>query len=284
MRVKKSSMTETLFYRLPWQSTRVYPGAHSGQMLGAGQLFKRHEPLVASPDPRRIDLRASVLDPFDNYRVRVYQQQSRVDVYLLADLSASMGYAGKRQAIVQFLQALARSAFGYGDRFGFIGGGACIEQRWLLPVSHHIGPVTALAEQLANAELTDSALGLLTAAAYLPSGKSLVFLLTDAHFPIKALRELLGSLQGHDVIPLVLWDAGEYTRLPEWGIMAFQDIENGRRRTVLLRPALRQKIIAAYGQRQKKLKQVFRAFGSEPVFIESCDIPVINRHLQQRVA
>ena len=278
-------MTETLFYRLPWQSSSVYPGAHPGQMIGAGQLFKRHEPLIASPDPRRIDLRASVLDPFFGYRVRVYQQQSTVNVYVLADMSASMGYADKQQTLIQFLLTAANSAFGYGDKFGFIGCTERIEHRWLLPACQHLGSVSALIKQLERLTFTGTANGLQNAAAFLPAERSLVFLLSDCHFPLPQLRAVLGSLQGHDVIPLVLWNQDEYATLPNWGLIAFQDMENNATRTLFMRPALRQKIIAAYQQRQHDLKHIFRAFGSEPLFItERYSTQTINRYLQQRVA
>ncbi|MGZ8175452.1 MULTISPECIES: DUF58 domain-containing protein [Methylobacter] len=278
-------MTETLHYRLPWQSSSVYPGAHPGQMVGAGQLFKRHEPLIASPDPKRIDLRASVLDPFSGYRVRVYQQQSTVNVYLLADMSASMGYADKQQTLIQFLLTAANSAFDYGDKFGFIGCTERIEHRWLLPASRHLGRVSALAKQLQGLTFTGSANGLQNAAAFLPAERSLVFLLSDCHFPLAQLRAVLGSLQGHEVIPLVLWNQDEYATLPNWGLISFQDMENNASRTLFMRPALRQKIMAAYLQRQRDLKNSFRAFGTEPLFItERYSTQTINRHLQQRVA
>lgn len=278
-------MTDTLHYRLPWRSSSVYPGAHPGQMVGAGRLFKRHEPLIASPDPRRLDLRASVLDPFSGYRVRVYQQHSTVNVYLIADLSASMGYADKQQILIRFLLTAAHSAFDYGDKFGFIGCTERVEQRWLLPACRHSGRVSALAKQLESMTFSGSANGLQQAVSFLPAERSLVFLLSDCHFPLARLSTVLASLQGHDVIPLVLWHQHESAALPNWGLIAFHDMENQATRTLFMRPALRQKITAAYRQRQLELKHIFRAFGSEPLFITEKDsIQTINRHLQQRVA
>lgn len=278
-------MTEILHYRLPWQSRSVYPGAHPGQIVGAGQLFKHHLPLVASTDPRRIDIRATILDPFGHYRVRVYQQQSAVNVYLIADLSASMSYANKKQVLLEFLLSAANSAFSYGDKFGFIGCTGSIEHRWLLPAGRHQGNITALAAKLNQAHFTGTAAGLLQAAAYLPASRSLVFLLTDCHFPISQVRELLSRLQGHDVIPLVLWDQHETSNLPNWGVITYQDMENRVTRTLLMRPALRRKIIAAYQQRQDLLKQSFRAFGIEPLFItEGYSAQLMNGYLQQRSA
>jgi len=275
---------DLLQYRLPWLSGAVYPGAHLGRMTGAGLLFKQHQPMAASSDPRRIDLRASVLDPFEHYRVRAYQQPSRIDVYLLADLSASMGHAGKQKILGTLLRTLARSAFGYGDRFGFIGAGERVEPRWLLPAGMHYEPVSRVAGQLESARFSGTAIGLGNAPAYLPAERALLFLLTDGHFPLAHLQGLLASLQMHDVVPLVLWDASEYRRLPAWGLLPVRDLESGVSRTLVMRPALRERIVYAYAQRRQDLLGTFRAFGSEPLFIEQCDIPAINRHLHQRTA
>jgi uncharacterized protein (DUF58 family) len=278
-------MTETLFYRLPWHSSSVYPGAHPGQLIGSGQLFKRHEPLIANPDPRRIDLRASVLDPFYAYRVRAYQQQSAVNVFVLADLSASMGYGDKPQTLLQFLDSAANSVLSHGDKFGFIGCTERIEHRWLLPAGHNRGRLPGLVKQLKQHSFIGTASGLQNAVAFLPAERSLVFLLSDCHFPLPQLCTVLASLQGHTVIPLVLWNQDEYAALPNWGLIAVQDMESKASRTLFMRPALRQKIMAAYQQRQQELKNSFRAFGSEPLFItERYSTETINRHLQQRAA
>lgn len=276
--------SELLRYRLPWPSTSAYPGAHLGQITGTGQLFKQFLPLMASPDPRRIDLRASVLDPFNSYRVRAYQQQSAISVYLLADLSASMGYGSKQQSMVRFLLNAAHSAALYRDSFGFVGGHDDIEQRWLLPAGQNLNRVELIAAELASASLQGRAKGLLKAPVLLPDRRSLVFILSDFYWLLDDLRRLLGALQAHDVVPLVLWDSHEYDWLPVWGIVGFQDMEGGRRRALIMRPSLRQKIIAAYENRRKMLCGIFRSFGNEPVFLESCDISLINRHLLQRAA
>jgi uncharacterized protein (DUF58 family) len=200
-------------------------------------------------------------------------------------MSASMGYADKQQILIRFLLAAAHSAFGYGDKFGFIGCTERIEQRWLLPASQHLGRVPALVKQLERLTFSGSANGLQNAVAFLPAERSLVFLLSDCHFPLAQLRAVLGSLQGHEVIPLVLWHQDEYATLPHWGLISFQDMENQAKRTLFMRPALKQKIMAAYKQRQLDLKNTFRAFGGEPLFItEGYSTQSINCYLQQRAA
>lgn len=278
-------MTEPLQYRLPWQSTAVYPGAHPGRMVGAGQLFNRHEPLISSPDPRRIDLRASVLDPFGGYRVRVFLQQSTVNVYLIADLSASMGLGNKSGILQQLLLDLADAVAGYGDKLGFIGCSQNIEPRWRLNAGRQHQAAIQLVQQLQKHHFKGLANALSEAAAYLPARRSLVFLFTDCHFPMPQLETLLRTLQTHDVVPLVPSDLQHYLRLPDWGMVTFKDMENRGTRTLLMRPALKQKIIAAHQQRQRELTHCFRAFGMEPMFIEDAySSRQINQYFRQRAA
>jgi len=259
-------------YRLPRPVVGVFPGAHPGQMVGNGQLFKRHDTLIARPDPRRIDLRASLLDPFGNYQVRVQQQHSAVDVFLLADLSASMGFVGnndKRRVLADMLLSIAASAWDYGDSFGFI---ACNERALTdcyLPAGKRMGRIQALAKRLEQLELQPGSAGLLQAQRYLPNHRALVFLVSDFHFPLPQLQAILQRLSRHDVIPLVLWDQAEYSRLPDWGLFQLQDLETGKRRTLWLRPGLKRKIEQAFTQRRGQLQHHFRAFGCEPLFIEN---------------
>ncbi|MDF3837537.1 MxaS protein, partial [Cupriavidus basilensis] len=47
-------------YRLPARAGGFRPGSHLGTSLGPGQEFAAHMRLLDNPDPRRLDLRASV--------------------------------------------------------------------------------------------------------------------------------------------------------------------------------------------------------------------------------
>lgn len=259
-------------YRLPRPVVGVFPGAHPGQMVGNGQLFKRHDTLIARPDPRRIDLRASLLDPFGNYQVRVHQQHSAVEVFLLADLSASMGFADyrdKRRTLADLLLSIAASAMECGDSVGFIACNERVLSECYLPAGRHMGLILALAERLTRWPLQPGMAGLQQTPRYLPSRRVLVFLASDFHFPLSQLQALLQCLSRHDVIPLVLWDQNESSRLPDWGWFQLQDMETGKRRTLWLRPGLKRKIEQAFARRRSQLQQQFRAFGCEPLFIEN---------------
>lgn len=263
---------EPFQYRLPRPAVAVYPGAHPGQMVGNGQLFKRHEALIARPDPRRIDLRASLLDPFGQYRVKAHQEHSRVEVMVLADLSASMAFVGrrdKRRTIVEIVRAIVESAQAAGDRVGFAGFGAADRPLVFQPpglVDH--GGVERCLEAVSRLTFKPGCDGLWRAQPYLPARRALVFLLGDGHWPLARLPALLASLGRHELVPLLLWDEQEYLAVPDWGLLAWQDLETGRRRRLWMRPALKRRIEAAYQQRRRQLQHAFRAFGHEPMFIE----------------
>ena len=70
-------------YRLAHRSSGWRPGAHPGTRLGAGQEFVSHMSLYARPDPRRLDLRASLRDLSGNWLVRVHRQRASVPVHAI---------------------------------------------------------------------------------------------------------------------------------------------------------------------------------------------------------
>lgn len=63
-------------YRIPTPVAEVRPGAHRGLRAGTGQLFMGVSDFLRHPDLRRVDVRRSVLDPYQNLYVRVFEQRS----------------------------------------------------------------------------------------------------------------------------------------------------------------------------------------------------------------
>lgn len=265
------SQQSVFYYRKPAQQS-VFPGAHPGKIVGSGQLFKHHVPLISSPDLRHIDLRASVLDHFDSFQIKAFQQQSQLNLFLLADLSASMNYQGeqnKSQVLTDCLQSIAHSAYAHGDRFGFVGCGEKIETGLVIsPANQQQGRVEELVKRLKAAQYQGRTESFLQAANYLPGKASLVFLLSDFYLPIAVIQQQMQRLNQHRVVPLVLWDQQEYSDLPNWGVVKFADMEQRKARTLFMRPTLKQRIIEAFEQRKKQLQHCFRTFGCEPLFIE----------------
>ncbi|MCK5924161.1 MAG: hypothetical protein KAG66_24715 [Methylococcales bacterium] len=258
-------------YRINWRSSSSRPGHHPGKQIGCGYQFHGHTTLM-SGDPRHLDIHASLLDPFGEFMVRTFKQRSTLPVYAIADLSASMGFSGRRQKtrlVAEITASTAYSAFRSGDPFGFIG---CTEQvmdDFILPLRRTKGLSQDSFEQLNQHQATGrSAQGILDTPQYIGRQQSLIFLISDFHFPLPQLQAILTNLAHHDVIPIVLWDSSEYRQLPKRGIARFCDAESGEERCLFMRPGLYQRIQDSFEQRRQTLIETCSAFGRTPFFVD----------------
>jgi hypothetical protein len=269
-------------YRPAWRADSVQPGAHPSRYGGGVHAFQRMVLFQAHPDPRRLALRASLSDPFGCFWVRLHEQRGRIAVYALADLSASMGYRGresKTTALADFTEGLALSSNRTGDAMGFVGLSDRAAADFLLPPTRQVGAALDLARSLRGFRPRGaSARGLLHAVRYLPSRRGLVFLLSDFHFPLSFLKQLMASLAHHDVVPVVLWDPEESS--PEAsGLARMQDMESGMERLMWLRPALRNRLSQTFEERRGRLMAMLRGFGREPLFLSGgFDADAVTRY------
>src|SRR4051812_31798725 len=99
-------------YRSPHRVGGWRVGSHEGRAPGAGLEFASHVRLYDRPDPRRLDLRASIASLQSEWLVRVNRQQAAMTVRLLVDVSASMrfGTPPKLEVVAAFVRALGQSA------------------------------------------------------------------------------------------------------------------------------------------------------------------------------
>jgi len=264
-------MVQEFHYRIPWRAQGYRPGHHRGEQGGGGIDFRGHAPLLDLPDPRRLDVLASLRDPFETWKVRRYSQRTSVPVYLIADVSASMAFQGHRRkldVLADFALALGYSAYRTGDPFGCIACDDRVREEALILPTHAKGAGMVASNQVrAISAPGRSAQGLLHAAEHLSRHRSLVFLASDFHFPDALLEGILSVLARHELVPIVLWDPAEYENLPRLGLALLQDLESGRRRTLWLRPRLRQRIAAAYSERRAQLARRFLDQGIRPFFL-----------------
>jgi uncharacterized protein (DUF58 family) len=267
-------MTAQIHYRITWRSHTAFPGAHASTQSGAGQEFSHHVGLLDAPDPRRLDLHASLKDPFGNWLVRRFRQRSGIAVYVLADLSASMGFVGRHRkldVLADLVQALAYATQRAGDRFGFIGGDA-LRGEWFVPAGHQAGAGIALGERLraftphgSNTDAGGDAL--IESAAHLAHRRALVFVVSDFHFPLEQLDTLLASLTGHQVVPVVIWDRAEFADLPRWGLARLRDSESKRTRLVLLTPRFVSDLARVFAVRKAQLERCFMQHNTAPLIL-----------------
>lgn len=262
---------EEVFYTVSWPSSNPRPGAHPGLERGLGQRFLGVLRFLDYPDPRRLDLKASALDPFQIARVRSYAQRSAISVCVIADLSASMGFSGTRfklETLASFVAALSAATERSGDRFAFIGCDSRVREDWTIPAGYGPGRGEMISRRLpAFQPRASNASGLAECHYHLPLQRSLVFLASDFHLPLSLIEKILGALAKHDVVPVVLWDSGEFTALPERGLIRLCDPETGQRRTLWLRPLLKERIARSFDERRQLLSRLFQRFGRRPLFV-----------------
>ncbi|BBA36617.1 uncharacterized protein sS8_4687 [Methylocaldum marinum] len=264
-------MIHEFHYQVNWRSSGVHPGHHRSAQHGGGYEFAGHAPLTASPDPRNLDVRATLHDTFGQLMVRTFRQRSSIPVYLVADLSASMGFRGTRSKIellAEFTASAAYSAYRTGDFFGFFGCDDAVRRDLFLPLRWHKGAAPELLDGLKNFQPQGSSSdGLQEVVPHLGRQKALVFLVSDFHFSLERLDLLLQGLTPHDVVPVVLWDSAEYVRLPFWGLINFEDPETRSRKRFFMRPTLRQKIRASFAKRRDDLERICTLYGRRPFFL-----------------
>jgi uncharacterized protein (DUF58 family) len=272
-----------LHYRVGRPVLGHFPGHHRSPRGESGFEFRGHASLLDAPDARRLDLHASLRDPFGQWRVRVHSQRKAVPVVMVADVSASMGFRGRHarlDVVADFAESLAWSAWRTGDSFGFIGCDTGVPPALLQPPTR-----TRAAGGVVSAKLRAwhadgrSARGLLQAPALLPRQRALLFLVSDFHLPLPLVDAALAGFALHDVVPVVLWDALEFDLGARRGLAPVIDPESGQRRLVWWRPALRAQWLQWQAQRREALLQVFRAHRLEPLFIEGgFDADAVTRH------
>ena len=258
-------------YRVQWRASGALPGHHRSAQTGDGVDFYGHAPLYDRPDPRRLDLRASLRDPMQQLLVRVFRQRGAVPVYALVDLSASMdfcGHARKLDVMAEFVASLGYSAYRSGDPVGFIGCDSVVRRDFYQPLSRAKAAGSDVAPKLL--ELAPSGAGsdgLLEAAGLVGHRRALVFLVSDFYFSFALLSQVLHALGRNQVVPVVLTDRMEYDSLPPFGVVRVLDPESGRQRSLLMRPALRQRVRCAFQRHFDGLDQIFAAHGTKALWM-----------------
>lgn len=285
----KSFAPQEIFYAVPWRARGVQAGSHKTKRRGTGSDFASFVPLLEHPDPKRLDVRASLKTIPKQLMVRTFFERSAIKVFVVNDLSSSMRFVGKvnKASLLQEIVAtIAWSTVRQGDAFGMV---SChddvLDNCSIAPCSRL--SVAQESQQCLSTFLSQSELATHSASAMplvvnkMGVQKSLVFLISDFHWSEELLKQTLQALSGHDVVPIVLWDQAEFDDLPEWGWAKVREMETGLQRSLFMRPALH-KSIREYAQSRKNvLRQLCQQYGTRwPFFVHShFDAVALTHHL-----
>ena len=276
-------------YRVRWKTSGLRPGAFRGMHAGSGDYIRGSTPLHERADPRRLDLRATIRDPFGGLWVREFEQNSALKVVVLADVSASMAYVGHYDKLEQLRRvavALAQTAWRNGDAFGFHAASDVPHRALTLPVRVNRGAADWLSRRLGEFEpLGGSARGLMRVIPHLPHRRALVFVVSDFHWPDGDVDDLLQALAHHAIVPIVLRDPAEVDAVHRHGIAVLRDLESGARRFVWLRPRLIDAMRARRTAREERLRHACRGAGTAPFFVRGrFDPAALTRHFLETQA
>lgn len=264
-------------YRYPHNVFGNVPGAHSGSSIGSGDRFAGFADLFDYPDPRRLDIRASLRTNMINgsvvenerWQVRRYQQRSAITLWLLADMSQSMAVSNpQHRHLAKLAQLVAYSAVTVGDRFAMLG----FDSDWrqdvsIMPTRQRSMPVFA-ADLVRNATPAKQAgaQGLLHTTDLVSGSHGLVFLASDFCYDIDLVQEVIRKL-GHLTIVPIIWQHNDVDHLPSHaGWTEMRDAETGENRSVWMRGSVKKSLQDARKQHFDALTDCFMSNRIRPLF------------------
>lgn len=234
-------------------------GMHKSNQRGTGSDFYKKSSFLDEPDTSRLDLNASLTDPFEGLHVKTFRQRSKLDVQIFVDGSSSMLYADKIKHIQQLFDSIHQSVEAASDHFyGYlmtqslstIDSASTLQQAF-----SDIRPEQNRAESYIKLPQVN-----------LPR-PSLVFIISDFHWPEKQLEAMMTLLSSHLVVPVVVWSNAEYADYPLWRFVEVTDLETGKSRLVFVSRRQKNAIEQRYQQRKHYLNQQFRRFNQRPVWL-----------------
>ncbi len=264
-------------YRLGKRVGGHRPGSHPGLSLGSGQDFAAHARLFDRPDPRRLDLRASLRDPRGDWLVRTYQQRAAIRLTAVVDVSDSMRFgepADKLSVATELVESMGVSAFRAGDAAALIAFDTRVRNDLHRPARHHRGAAAQMAQALRESRRPvrreasgNPAEAFCDAVRPLQRNSGLVFLISDFHWPLETVRPAIEALSTARLIPVVVWDPAEAVPPPRNGLLSIRDPESGRYRSVWMNDDYRRAWRQAIASRRQQLEQLFKPAGARPVYL-----------------
>lgn len=269
-------------YIVSWKSSSLQLGAHRGTQRGLGTDYRGNVNLVDYPDARRMDIRETIRDPFEQIQVRQFNQDSTTPLYAMCDCSSSMQFKGVQRKLdkaIEIATAVANSAYQTGDVFSFIAYNSHVLEDYTLPLNrnlHHTKEVIAQLHDYQKMQIGSE--GVVDIPNFLGQSRSLVFWISDFHMPLSMIEQTLIAMTAHQVIPIVLWDDEEYKKLPKFGFGTMIDPETGLNKTLFFRQEVRAKFIAAFNERKRALEALFLKFDSPALFMHADYKPEVITH------
>lgn len=269
-----NASTAEFFYRLPGNSRSSRPGAHRSSSRGSGMNFISHAKLMDQPDPRRLDLRASISSIQKDWLVRINKQRAAINITAIIDVSTSMHFGARQsklQVAAEFLQSLGFSAGGLGDSVSLLAFDSVKRDDISMPPRSGRGTGQTMAEVVLSSTPVGAAganTEALSACIENIAGKSaLVFIVSDYHWSLQTLDRVLDPLSSCLIVPLVIWDRTEVTPPAGKKLLSASQIGGKESRHLWLTPEVRKQWENNVRSRQQEITDVFASKDIRPFWI-----------------
>jgi len=287
--------SKEFIYRLPGVIPGSQPGAHRSLGKGTGMNFAGHVRLFDQPDPRRLDLRASLLDIRGDWLVKTHLQRASMSVSAIVDVCASMrfGNPSKLSSAAGFLKSLGRSASAYGDSVSMHAFDATVREDLYMPAQKHRAMGNSMAALIGAAESQSAVAGatsaLLDCCEYSAGNTSLVFLVSDFHGSLEELDKtfalMSNTLASARIVPVIIWSDSEVKPPAKGHLLRLQTMDTSPARHIWLNSRVRNRWLRKVSERRSQLAELFGRHDIAPFFVTgSFNASALSRYFMEQMA
>ena len=245
-------------YSISWRSRNNSYGNNLSSKIGNDFEYSGSKNFNDYPNLSRIDIKNSITDPFENIYVKTYNLNNPINLVVLCDVSSSMFVAKNNNLLIKKIsKIIANSAINHGDRFSMICYNDFIKKKFILEPGNNQQFINQWIDNIEFINERSSSDAIKSINKYLPEEKSLVFWISDFHYPPDETENILNLLSTHHVIPLFISSEGEINKLPSYGFRKFIDSEKNSEHEIFLRPSIKEKILLEYNKTKNKIFNIF---------------------------
>ena len=272
--------TTQFSYSVSWRSNNNRYGNNLSSKIGNDFEYSGSKNFNDHPDLTRLDIKNSITDPYENIFVKTYNLNNPINLIALCDTSSSMSVVKKNNVIVKDLsKIIAASAIEQGDKFSMLCYNDVITNKFMLEPGDNLQYINQWIDEVELNSNKSSSNAAEDINKYLPEEKSLIFWISDFHYPLGKIEKILSHLSSHHVIPLFISSEGEIKRLPRYGFRKFIDSESNIEHEIFLRPSIKEKILDDYKNTKDKIFQIFSKKQLKQIVVkEQIDIENIQKY------
>jgi len=267
-------------YSISWRSKNNRYGSNLSSKIGNDFEYSGSKNFNDHPDLTRIDIKNSITDPYENIYVKTYNLNNPINLVALCDISSSVLVNKINSVLIKDIsKVIAKSAISHGDKFSMLCYNDIIEKKLILEPGNNQQYINQWINSMKFDKGRVSSNAMKTIDKYLPDERSLVFWISDFHYPLDDIKKILNLLSTHHVIPLFISSEGEIKKLPKYGFRKFIDSEKNSEHEIFLRPSIKKKILLDYINTKKQIFDIFTKKQIKQIVLnEKIDIKEIQKY------